>query len=155
KRVDVRADVYSFGVMLFQMVRGTLPFHGRTWREMAQLHRSAAPPPLDSTLPLLDALVKKCFVKDPAGRFQGFMPVREELASLYEAAFHLPAPQPAAGRALEAFEMNNKGHSFDNLGRLQEALACFDKAIEIDPALPQAWSNKGNSLSRVGRNDEA
>ena len=33
KRVDTRADIYAFGITLFQMVTGALPFIGKTWRE--------------------------------------------------------------------------------------------------------------------------
>ncbi|HEY2923152.1 MAG TPA: serine/threonine-protein kinase [Candidatus Binatia bacterium] len=35
-RVDARADVYSFGVLLFQMITGKLPFPGDTWDELKQ-----------------------------------------------------------------------------------------------------------------------
>jgi tetratricopeptide (TPR) repeat protein len=155
KHVDVRADVYSFGVMLFQMVQGKLPFQGRTWRDMANLHRNAPPPSLDSGLPPLDSIAHKCLAKRPADRFADFAMLRQELASIYENTFKLSAPQPAAGRALEAYEMNNKGHSLENLGRTQEALACFDRAIAMDPTLAQAWSNKGSTLAGLGRNEEA
>ena len=37
KRVDTRADIYSFGITLFQMVTGVLPFNGKTWKEFDHL----------------------------------------------------------------------------------------------------------------------
>ena len=46
KHVDVRADIYSFGVMLFQMVTGRLPFVGRTWQDFERLHKTQPPPKL-------------------------------------------------------------------------------------------------------------
>ena len=36
-----------------------------------------------------------------------------------------------------------------------EALPCFDKAIELNPKDSRAWTNKGDSLSRLGRYTEA
>lgn len=43
----------------------------------------------------------------------------------------------------------------DDLGRLDEALACYDKAIEINPKDEKAWVDKGLALYDLGRNEEA
>jgi hypothetical protein len=43
KHVDIRTDVYSFGVMLFQMLTEGLPFTGKTWSEFAAAHINAPP----------------------------------------------------------------------------------------------------------------
>ena len=45
-RMDVHTDVYAFGVMLFQMAMGKVPFSGQTWQELAHLQRTQPPPPL-------------------------------------------------------------------------------------------------------------
>ena len=37
----------------------------------------------------------------------------------------------------------NKGKSLSNLGNQDQALICFEKALEIDPDYPIAWNNKG------------
>ncbi len=41
------------------------------------------------------------------------------------------------------------------LGRRDEALAAYDRALALDPTLAQAWYNKGVSLDALGRRDEA
>jgi hypothetical protein len=46
KHVDLRADIYSFGVMLFQMITGQLPFSGHTVQEIEHKHKTQAPPTL-------------------------------------------------------------------------------------------------------------
>ncbi len=51
--------------------------------------------------------------------------------------------------------MNNKGAALSALGRQEAALACFDRALEIDPKDPAAWYNKGNVLSALGLKREA
>jgi tetratricopeptide (TPR) repeat protein len=48
-----------------------------------------------------------------------------------------------------------RGNILDELGRLDDAIASYDKAIEFKPSDPIAWSNRGVSLHRLGRFDEA
>ena len=49
----------------------------------------------------------------------------------------------------------NKGAALLDLGRYEEALACFDKALAVNPKLGEAWCNKGSVLSRLGKCEEA
>jgi serine/threonine protein kinase len=52
-QADVRTDIYAFGVLLFQMATGTLPFTGQTWQEVAHLHRTQLPPSLSPPFDVL------------------------------------------------------------------------------------------------------
>jgi tetratricopeptide (TPR) repeat protein len=45
--------------------------------------------------------------------------------------------------------------SLTKLGRYEEAIACYDKALENDPRLDKAWSNKGTISYNLGRFEEA
>jgi tetratricopeptide (TPR) repeat protein len=49
----------------------------------------------------------------------------------------------------------NKGISLANLGYIEEALKCFNKAIEIDQNFAQAWYNKGLILFKLGKIKES
>ena len=49
----------------------------------------------------------------------------------------------------------NKGKALYELGRPEEAIECFDKAIELDPKKASAWYNKGTALTSLGRPEEA
>ena len=49
----------------------------------------------------------------------------------------------------------NKGASLHILGSYQEAIACFDQAIELEPKDAFPWYNKGLSLDSLGRYQEA
>jgi len=155
KHVDVRADIYSFGAMLFEMVSGRLPFYGQTWEEYKFLHKNQKPPSLGIGNPALEGLIQKCLAKDREARFADFGELRERLAELYTELTGEAAPQPVTGEKLTAVDWNNKGGSLANLGRRAEALECFKRALEINPHLAGAWNNQGNALADLGRPAEA
>lgn len=50
---------------------------------------------------------------------------------------------------------NNKGYTLFKQGKYEDALAHYDKAIEIDQGYILAWSNKGDILKALDRNKEA
>jgi tetratricopeptide (TPR) repeat protein len=155
KHVDARADVYSFGVMLYQIAKGGLPFVARTWKGFERLHKTQAPPKLTGKGAKLNALVQTCLAKDPTDRFSNFIEVRDGLAEVYEKLTGQSAPEPAAGEELDAIDWDHKGYNLNKLGYKQEALRCVDRAIELDPDYETAWYNKAIALSQIGRHEEA
>jgi tetratricopeptide (TPR) repeat protein len=52
-------------------------------------------------------------------------------------------------------EWHNKGDALVNLGKYDEALVCYEKAIDLDPNLAYIWSGKGWALSNLGKYDDA
>jgi tetratricopeptide (TPR) repeat protein len=155
KHVDVRADVYSFGVMLYEMLAGRLPFQGRTWQEFERLHKTQPPPPLVTCHLSLVTALQTCLAKDPAARYADFDVLRARLAEIYESLTGEAAPRPCAGIDLDAVDFNNKGVSLATLGRPAEALTCYERALEINPRDGIAWSNKGVALADLDRRAEA
>src|SRR6266568_2589097 len=113
KHVDVRADVYSFGVMLFEMLEGQRPFVARTWAEIERLHKSEPPPALTNANSPLAELVARCLAKNPAQRFSDFTAVRGQLAESYEALTGQSVPKPAVGEELSALALGDKGANLD------------------------------------------
>jgi len=69
--VDARADVFTFGVVLHEMLSGVAPFARTTPAEsLAAILRDEAPPIDEARVPTPIALVaRKCLAKDPAARF--------------------------------------------------------------------------------------
>jgi hypothetical protein len=68
--VDLRSDLYSAGVVLYQMLTGTTPFGGATVGAMLEAHLGAPIPRLPSTSAALQPLVDGLLAKDPNERFQ-------------------------------------------------------------------------------------
>ena len=153
---DERSDIYSFGIVLYQMAAGgqlpyLAPMGADFWQAMRQLHRESPVPRLDSPL---FAIIQRCLEKSPAKRYQTFKDVREDLEPLlrHQTGEVIIPPQL---KELEAWEWNNKGGSLNSLGRYEEAILCYDQALELDPRCIAAWNNKGSSLYNLESYQEA
>jgi eukaryotic-like serine/threonine-protein kinase len=72
--VDQRSDVYSVGIVLYEMLTGTVPFTGDTPLEIAMKHLSEVPVPpselRDDVPDDLDLVVLRALAKDPEDRYQ-------------------------------------------------------------------------------------
>ncbi len=155
KNVNLCADIYSFGVMLFQMVVGTLPFVGKNFEEFALQHLRASPHLEAVQHKEIRQVIQKCLRKDPSTRFQNFDELRASLAAIYKRETGSAPPSPAVGEELSAYHLVNKGKSIGDLGHLEDSLGCFDEAIKLSPSLAEAWYNKAASLIEIGRYSSA
>ena len=81
--VDRRADVFSFGVTLYQVLSGRLPFEGATPLRILHNIQHAEPIPLSQAMPSapadLRAIVDKCLAKEPEHRYGSMRAVVEDL----------------------------------------------------------------------------
>jgi len=79
RTVDARADIFSFGIVLFQMLSGRLPFVGGSNASiMAAVLRDEPPPPAGAP-PELAQVVLRCLRKNPGERYQSMTEVKQAL----------------------------------------------------------------------------
>ena len=82
-QVDHRADLYAFGIILFELLAGRPPFLAQTPQDYLQLHVHGTPPTLQAYVPGLPPgiyrLVSRLLSKDPAQRPQNWAEVAAEL----------------------------------------------------------------------------
>lgn len=80
---DARTDIFSFGVVLYEMASGHRPFDARTRAALAAAILTFEPPPLSSSSPsiplTLDRAVAKCLAKDGDARWQTARDLASEL----------------------------------------------------------------------------
>lgn len=73
KTIDRRSDIYSLGIMLYEMASGSLPFVGENPMEVAYKQIGDQPEPLSSVCPDIpkgfEQVVMKAICKEPSGRF--------------------------------------------------------------------------------------
>jgi serine/threonine-protein kinase len=81
--LDFRSDIYSTGVVLYELFTGTLPFEGDTPLAVVLKHVQEKPPSPQAKNPRIDpkiaAIILKCMQKDPDDRFQSVNQLYEAL----------------------------------------------------------------------------
>ena len=86
EKLDPRADQYAFGVILYQLFTGRLPFDGETPMQTAMMHLNDAPPSLRSInaelAPALEKVILTALAKDRRARF----PSMRALNTAFQAA---------------------------------------------------------------------
>src|SRR4051794_5626369 len=102
--VDQTSDLYSVGVVLYEMLTGQVPFTGDTPLEIAMKHLSEVPKPPSELRPEvphdLDSIVLRALAKDPAERYQSAEEMDADLARVAEGMPVDPETETAATAVL-------------------------------------------------------
>jgi tRNA A-37 threonylcarbamoyl transferase component Bud32 len=162
--IDARADLYSFGVMLYELVTGCYPIRGHDLPSLIAAHLHMEPVSFDvsdpeSRLPEeLRGLLLACMAKEPAGRPAS----AEELAArLAEIGRGLPAPEAGeAARLIDAARAGSRDERERELSSAgNEALSALDRGdfVAARARLQVALERLGNDpeLVDLGRRVDA
>jgi serine/threonine protein kinase len=95
------ADIYSFGVIMYEALCGHVPFQGRSAMSIVQKHLTEPPPPLGNRVqglnPKLAAIVHRCLEKMPSDRFPTCQALALAMAEVLPAPSLLQVAQAVRG----------------------------------------------------------
>ncbi len=156
--IDHRCDIFSLGIVLYEIIIGERPFKGETYQEMITNIISASVPDLSQlrvdVTSSLDAIVRKCLQKDIEGRYQDTDLLVTDLENELK-DFVIPSPRKLmtdfiknpirtteklrsdriAKHTEKALYLMNLGH-----GRLADATREFESVLRFDRANKMAKS---------------
>lgn len=140
--VDARTDLYSTGVVLFELLTGRAPFQGERAAAVAYQHISEAPPKPSSlnpaVSPALDAIVLRSLAKDKFERFQTAPEFREDLEAAASGA--VPAKRIATPDFNQTlFGVNPSGGQTSTAAIRQLASGADDRVSRTQSRPPVAW----------------
>jgi serine/threonine protein kinase len=138
EELDGRSDIYSLGIVLYEMLAGVVPFNSPTSMAVVVQHVNTTPPPLRilnaSISPAVEAVVMHALEKRREARPQSANALAEELASAVGGAMPAAAVQLGAGSGL--------------MPTIQMATPWSTSAPGQVPAAPATAARAGSSLAK-------
>ncbi len=104
EKVDKRTDIYSLGIVLYEMLAGTVPFHADTTFGMLMKHINEPPPIIKRISPPLQAIVDRALAKDPALRYESAGTMANEFMAIFSGQTISPSTMHIAKVARQAAE---------------------------------------------------
>jgi eukaryotic-like serine/threonine-protein kinase len=143
KAVDARADIWSMGVILYEMLGGRSPFNGDTLPQVCARILAEPPDPLREVRaevpPALEAVVMRCLEKDAQRRFQDVHALAQALA---------PFGQPDARVAADRIGRVMRGTLANSMDVRSEAVATTSVNSGPRPDIAQTAAAFGTAGSR-------
>lgn len=177
-QIDTQADIYAFGLILYEMLTGKIPHVRpglRKWKkedyEIVMKRRTQEPVPdprqWNSDIPYeIINLILDCLKTEAAARpndFEQLCKCLEPMVSdsitndiVGDFSFSSYLIEAIMGEgAARIMELARKGASLANLGRIEEALSLYDQVLSINDQISEIWKNKSTALLKLDRYEEA
>jgi len=158
---DEISDIYSFGIVLFELVEGGLPFDAdknqyagvsdwkKAWEDMHS----------DQSVPIVRApfndILQKCLKKQRSARYKSFQELKEEFSTLCQRFNYTIMLDDSFQMQPSPEELTNKGMNLLELGMYEKALCCFEKVLEVEKEHTTALNGKGYCLLNLDYWDQA
>ena len=171
EKVDKHTDIYSLGIMLYEMLAGTVPFQADTTFGMLMKHINEPLPPIPGISMELQAILDRTLAKDPALRYQTAGELAKEFYALFNGQTISPGTLHLAKMAREAADANKQAEARKNQRSMNrwlriglEGLVALILAIVIlqffrpgllSASLPPATPDPNTPVGRVRFDDSA
>ncbi|HEY0195553.1 MAG TPA: serine/threonine-protein kinase, partial [Kofleriaceae bacterium] len=173
--VDHRADVYSLGVILFDMLCGRPPFEAPQSSEVLSMHIHSQPPsprefaPHREITEMAEAVILRAMQKDPNRRYQNMTEFRRDVASAYGSISYRRHGAPAPGLNPRGEEARTKKRLTEELdewmtqdtsrlsveeARMLSLVETAEKAFAPSSMSPQESERLSNALDRALDDDD-
>jgi formylglycine-generating enzyme required for sulfatase activity len=128
EELTARSDVYSLGVVLYELCAGRGPFRDVPWRELPEVVRTRDARPLAEAAPGVDAafaaVIDRCLRREPCERFASAAQLLDALECLSREEAPADVPEGNPYRGLQAFEAEHRAVFF---GRRREQRAVLER----------------------------
>jgi serine/threonine protein kinase/lipoprotein NlpI len=158
--VGVWTDIYAFGVTLYELLTGKLPFDSMRDESLVRQHLKQPPRHPRQIKPGVNEraaqIALRCLAKRPLERYESFTAVARDLQILRTELFGSEfAPDwPDADRE-ECERWNEHGLAHMQLGEYNDALRCFNYAVELDRDRSDCWLNLARARLKQWQYHEA
>ena len=151
KKIDTRSDIFSLGVVVYEMTTGTKPFGGESYSSVIHaILTIPAPRPIDANPIVKDdisRIIEKMLLKDADKRYQNISSVSDDVYAYFRrhkievpskkiAEFIAEPARISEQRIQEVKDTHLKrGHHYMTLGKgnIEDAIQEFEKAQYLDP----------------------
>jgi serine/threonine protein kinase len=140
-KIDRTSDIYSLGVMLYQMIAGKLPFYDATQQGLIQKHREEAPPPISEERPeaiVIEKLLLEMMSKSREHRPQNVMEVADRFdmairpvkleGQIFWKSENIDKPQPISEAKIKLHQ-----HRVADQVSNENGYFSFDSVLNVQP----------------------